>query len=188
MDAYGIELSGNYHTSRFSADVNATWQDSKKNDIFSFNIDRLTNTPSLTINTILNWKASKRLSLHTHLQYYSSQKSFHLDPINYSTYMESLAYYLELLEMEEAKPGSVDKEWMEEIFAKVEYYEPRSTVEKDYSSRFIVNVGANYTIGPVELSFNIHNLFNHKYRQSGMTTGLIPQKGLWCLGTVSYKF
>ena len=188
MDAYGIELSGNYHTSRFSADVNATWQDSKKNDIFSFNIDRLTNTPSLTINTILNWKASKRLSLHTHLQYYSSQKSFHLDPINYSTYMESLAYYLELLEMEEANPGSVDKEWMEEIFAKVEYYEPRSTVEKDYSSRFIVNVGANYTIGPVELSFNIHNLFNHKYRQSGMTTGLIPQKGLWCLGTVSYKF
>jgi len=90
--------------------------------------------------------------------------------------------------MEEANPGSVEPEWMEEILTKVEYYEPRSTVEKDYSSRFIVNVGANYTIGPVELSFNIHNLFNHKYRQSGMTTGLIPQKGLWCLGTVSYKF
>ena len=188
MDAYGIELSGNYHTSRFSADVNTTWQDSKKNKIFEFDIDRLTNTPSLTINTILSWKASKRLSLHTHLQYYSSQKSFHLEPVNYSAYVNLTSEYVDMIIQEEANPGSVDPKKLEETRIKMNTAEEHSTVERDYSSRFIVNVGANYTIGPVELSFNIHNLFNHKYRQSGMTTGLIPQKGLWFLGTVSCKF
>jgi outer membrane receptor protein involved in Fe transport len=85
-------------------------------------------------------------------------------------------------------PGSIAPEEFSEVETKLEYYSSRASVQKDYSGRFLVNVGANYTIGNIELGLDVHNLFNHHYTQSGMSTGLIPQKGLWLLGSISYRF
>lgn len=53
-------------------------------------------------------------------------------------------------------------------------------------ARAIVNLGAEYNIGRLTLGFNIHNLFNTHYYQSGMNTKLVPQKGRWLMGTIAY--
>lgn len=55
------------------------------------------------------------------------------------------------------------------------------------SQRAIFNLGASYDFGIVEIGLNCHNLLNHHYRQSGMGTGLIPQRGRWFMATVSLK-
>ena len=188
MDSYGIEFSGSYRTSRFSAHVNATWQGCKKLEVMSYQIDKLINTPQLMLNTILSWKATKHLRLHTHLQYYGKQQVFHLEPIFYATYSGLLEHYAQLQLQEMESPGSIAPEEFSEVETKLEYYSSRASVQKDYSGRFLVNVGANYTIGNIELGLDVHNLFNHHYTQSGMSTGLIPQKGLWLLGSISYRF
>jgi len=54
--------------------------------------------------------------------------------------------------------------------------------------RAILNLGASYDFGFAEIGFNCHNLLNHHYRQSGMSTGLIPQRGRWFMATVSLKY
>jgi outer membrane receptor for ferrienterochelin and colicin len=154
----------------------------------SYQIDKLINTPQLMLNTILSWKATKHLRLHTHLQYYGKQQVFHLEPISYATYSGLLEHYAQLQLQEMESPGSIAPEEFSEVETKLEYYSSRASVQKDYSGRFLVNVGANYTIGNIELGLDVHNLFNHHYTQSGMSTGLIPQKGLWLLGSISYRF
>jgi len=55
-------------------------------------------------------------------------------------------------------------------------------------ARFLADVGANYTLGRLELRANISNLFNKHYKQGGMGTGLIQQPGRWFLADVAYKF
>ena len=60
--------------------------------------------------------------------------------------------------------------------------------KKDIDPYFLVDIGANYTLGRFEFALNVHNLFNKKYVLSGASTGLIPQKGRWFLFDVAYKF
>ena len=55
------------------------------------------------------------------------------------------------------------------------------------SARAIVNVGGQYTIGPVTLGLDVHNLLNTRYYRSGMNTNLIPQQGRWFMGTVGIR-
>ena len=55
------------------------------------------------------------------------------------------------------------------------------------SPRAIVNLGGEYTLGPVTFGLNIHNLFNTSYNRSGMNTNLIPQQGRWFLANVGFK-
>lgn len=55
------------------------------------------------------------------------------------------------------------------------------------SQRAIFNLGASYDFGIAEVGLNCHNLLNHHYRQSGMSTGLIPQRGRWFMATVNLK-
>ena len=57
-----------------------------------------------------------------------------------------------------------------------------------FPSRFLVDVGAEYQLGKFELSFNVHNLLNHHYKQSGLGSGPIQQQGLWFMGGIGYKF
>ena len=54
--------------------------------------------------------------------------------------------------------------------------------------RVIVDLGAEYKLNKLTLGLNVHNLFNTKYNQSGSNTKLIPQKGLWFMASVAYKF
>ena len=47
--------------------------------------------------------------------------------------------------------------------------------QKEVSPYFVMDIGANYDIGRLELSLNVHNLLNRHYSLSGACTGLIPQ-------------
>ena len=54
-------------------------------------------------------------------------------------------------------------------------------------ARCILNIGGEYTIGPVTLGLNIHNLLGTRYNRSGMNTNLIPQQGRWFLGSIAVR-
>jgi iron complex outermembrane receptor protein len=54
-------------------------------------------------------------------------------------------------------------------------------------ARVIINLGGEYTLGPVTLGLNIHNLLNTSYDRSGINTNLIPQQGRWLMATVGVK-
>ena len=61
-------------------------------------------------------------------------------------------------------------------------------VTRDFSPRILFNVGATCNIGKLTLTANIKNLFNKSYKQSGLDTGPIPQKGRWFMFDIAYKF
>jgi iron complex outermembrane receptor protein len=54
-------------------------------------------------------------------------------------------------------------------------------------ARAIVNVGGEYTLGPVTFGLNIYNLLGTRYNRSGMNTNLIPQQGRWFLASIGVK-
>ena len=58
---------------------------------------------------------------------------------------------------------------------------------KEMPARCILNLGGEYTFGPVILGLNIHNLLGTHYNRSGMNTNLIPQQGRWFLATIGVK-
>ena len=61
--------------------------------------------------------------------------------------------------------------------------------EFDVAGRVLVDAGANYKIGRLELGVNIHNLFNLKYYQGGMNSnGALLQQGRWIKADVAFKF
>jgi iron complex outermembrane receptor protein len=111
-----------------------------------------------------------------------------LEPIVYASVSGLQTQYLELRKEYEKAPTPELEEKMKLIYDRLLELSKDVTVQKNYPARLIVNLGARYTIKNLEMTFDVHNLFNHKYSQSGMSTGLIPQKGLWFLGTIGYKF
>ena len=60
--------------------------------------------------------------------------------------------------------------------------------ENELDGRILMDIGGEYKIGPVELGVNIHNLFDKRYKQGGISTGLIPQQGRWVMADVAIKF
>ena len=54
-------------------------------------------------------------------------------------------------------------------------------------ARVIINLGGEYTLGPVTFGLNIHNLLTTSYDRSGINTNLIPQQGHWLMATVGVK-
>jgi iron complex outermembrane receptor protein len=54
-------------------------------------------------------------------------------------------------------------------------------------TRCILNIGGEYTFGPVTLGLNIHNLLGTRYHRSGMNTNIIPQEGRWFMGSVAVR-
>ena len=58
---------------------------------------------------------------------------------------------------------------------------------KEMSARAIVNIGGEYTFGPVTIGLDIHNLLGTRYHRSGMNTSLVPQQGRWFLASVGVK-
>ncbi len=59
---------------------------------------------------------------------------------------------------------------------------------KEMPARCILNIGGEYTFGPVTLGLNIHNLLGTRYHRSGMNTNVIPQQGRWFLATLGVQF
>ena len=177
-DTYGIELTANYSCKRFTANLTATWQKLSKSHVFNYEVSKSFNIPSLLSHLTLGWQATRKLKLHTHLSYASKQTAYDIDLLN----------AMSQVFISEASPE--EREAMMEVF---QPYLKRTTGTAirlvDVSPRFLVDLGARYQIvGPLEVNVNIHNLFNKSYSQSGMATGLIPQRGRWISADVSYKF
>ena len=67
--------------------------------------------------------------------------------------------------------------------------QPVPMEEFDIAGRVLVDAGANYKIGRLELGVNVHNLFDRKYYQGGMNSnGALLQQGRWIMADVALKF
>lgn len=190
---FGVELMASYEPSRrLSSHLNLTWTKTFKSnlmgldlpdalkDFYSADIDANNNTPALRGNLVLGWQASKRFRLHGHLLFESSQTSFNTDLVKLiqaSNYIQVATEYYIKGDMEKATAyGMQAVEAMQHII-----------MQKDMSARAIVNVGGQYTVGPVTLRLDIHNLLDTRYYRSGMNTNLIPQQGRWFMGSVGIR-
>ena len=79
--------------------------------------------------------------------------------------------------------------------AEVDYYDKETTqaqneipVFKEINSRVLFDLGATYQWRNLTFDLDVKNILNNHYKQSGVSTGLIPQRGRWYLATVGYKF
>jgi iron complex outermembrane receptor protein len=191
-EAIGLELRGSYHKPRFTADVNMTWThviksslnmpDSHYDDGYQqpWGVDVNNNMPAIIANGVVAWKVTPSLKLHTHLLFESRQSTYFLD---LKKEMLVAGYYK--LAGEADKKG--DKAAAAELRAKADEENRTVSSKGDMPARVIINLGGEYTLGPVTIGLNIHNLFNTSYDRSGLNTNLIPQQGRWLMATVGVK-
>ena len=189
-DIYGLELSGNYKYRALSANLSACWQKSRKYELFYNKYDKPFNTPELSVNTTLAWQATKQLKLHTHMAFYSKQRTVYMDLISYGTVTKT-SEIIDALEAKQASGAQLSiEEQMTLQAATAAFNNAINNVnqERDIPAYFVMDLGANYKIGKLELGLNIHNLLNRHYNIGGACTGGIPQKGRWFLFDVAYTF
>lgn len=189
----GVELMASYEPSnKLACHLNLTWTKTFKSnmmgielsegllDYFSPDIDANNNTPALCGNLVVGWQATKRLRLHGHLMFESSQTSYNTDLVKLiqaTSYIQIATNYFNQGDEEKAlNYGMQALDAMQNLIMK-----------KDMSARAIVNLGGQYKVGIVTLGLDIHNLFGTKYYRSGMNTNLIPQQGRWFVGTVGIR-
>ena len=189
----GVELMANYELSRkLSAHLNLTWTKTFKSNLmglgmsdeskefYSTDIDTNNNTPALRGNLIVGWQATKRLRLHTHLLFESRQTSYNTDLVKIIQGYSYLQAAEEYLEKEDIDQGIIY------TFKAIDAFQ-HIIMQKDMPARAIVNLGGQFTVGPVTIGLNINNLFGTRYYRSGMNTNLIPQQGRWFMGSVGIR-
>ncbi len=188
-DLYGIELTANYEHRRFQAHLAASWQKAKDIKHLYQEMPWALNTPEFSANTVLAYKATKNLTLHTRLGFYSQQHTSHIDILKYVRFRK---VYTELYTFSQQFNSAQDmtaEDMQQYELLRQAYAEAQDVnVQRDIKPYFLVDLGANYNIGKLQLSLNINNLLNHKYSLSGACTGLIPQKGRWWMFDIAYKF
>jgi iron complex outermembrane receptor protein len=200
----GAELMASYHSPltvsdgstigvpRFSAYWNFTWTHTFKSNVLDlgvperlvspdiYDINTNNNTPAFMSNLVLGWQATRRLKLHTHLRFESRQTSYNSDLEKYVLGYVSYFYYLGYIITD-------DKQKADAALQDALDYASKITMHKEIPARAIVNLGGEYTLGPVTLGLNIHNLLGTRYYRSGMNTNVIPQQGRWFLFSVGVK-
>ena len=184
----GAELMASYSRSRFTADFNFSWIKVLKSNPYNVTItgfaqqpgiDSNRNTPVAMANAVLAWEVSQRLKFTSHINFKSKQETYNADIVKIAQANK---------EMEEAsKYPAGDPEWIQHMRQATAYIS-QAIYKGDMDPRVIVDLGAEYKLNKLTLGFNVHNLFNTQYSQSGSNTKLIPQKGLWFMASVAYKF
>ena len=146
--AYGLEVTAEYKTKRFSANFALEMMRVVDAEYVSTDYPhRVLNVPNFSTSTVLAWEMFKNFKLHTHITTYSAQSYF---------------------------------------FAN---WNLLDTYEDEVPARVLVDLGANYKVGRLELGVNVHNLFNKSYKQGGMNSnGVLMQKGTWVMADVAYTF
>jgi iron complex outermembrane receptor protein len=189
----GVELMASYEPLRtLSCHFNLTWTKTFKSNLmgldlpnelkeyYSADIDANNNTPALRSNLVLSWQATKRFRLHTHLLFESKQTSYNTDLVKLiqaSNGIQIATEYYNQGDMEQATNYGLQAiEAMQHII-----------MQKDMPARAIINMGGQYTVGPVMLGLDINNLLGTHYYRSGMNTNLIPQQGRWFLASVGIR-
>jgi len=186
----GVELMAAYKQPKFTADWNFTWTHTFRSNLselslyeklvpyYSKDIDDNNNIPAIMSNLVLGWQVTPHLSLHSHVLFEGRQTSYNIDIEQYDL---SRTYYLDYA-VYNLFPGMEEKAaaaWDEAVAA------TRQIIShEEMPARCILNVGCEYTFGPVTLGLNIHNLLGTHYNRSGMNTNLIPQQGRWFMASL----
>ncbi len=177
----GIELMASYRKPKFTADFNLTWTNTFKSNLFTKSIDANNNTPAITSNTTLSWKAAPKLKLFSNIVFESKMTSYNINTVQMIRFQQLYNIFMDLANQNKAEEA-------EEFYPLLVQAQERLILETDMKARAIFNVGAEYQMGKVTIGLNVRNLFNTKYDRSGMNTKLIPQKGRWFMFEVAYKF
>ena len=80
------------------------------------------------------------------------------------------------------------KKQIEDLETIIPIAQDETPVYKEISPRVLFNLGITYQWRNLTLDLDVKNLFNKHYVQSGVSTGLIPQKGRWFMFDIAYKF
>ena len=188
----GTELIVYYRLPRFTADFNLTWTHTFKsnlmgidmgemfNSYFNTDINTNNNTPAIMSNLVLSWQATNRLKLHSHILFESKQTSYNTDLVQLVRAAGSLMAYQKY-----AEAGMVREAQM--AMQETIIYVNQLIMHKEMPARAIVNIGGEYTLGPVTLGLDIHNLLGTRYNRSGMNSNVIPQQGRWFLASIGVK-
>jgi len=197
IDNYGVELSARYERRRFTANLSASWQTAARNDMFDVKLDYALNTPKLSTDLLLAWQATKQLKLRTHIDYKGPQHTYYIDLREYAALMGTINLYgekwtemheyMESPDCDEAVVREME-EGLKLIEESYNYHVENIPVFKDISARILFDVGATWRWRNLTLDVDVKNLFNHHYSISGMSTGLVPQRGRWFLATIGFKF
>ena len=189
-DIIGLELTANYEYRRFAANLSATWQKTTDYELYATKMDRAFNMPRFIAKGVLAWQATNRLRLHTNFNYSSRQITDNIEVSKYVVWYKANKTVSQLLQLMKAQ-GSLTPE-QQAAFEQASIIDTNLAgqfyAQKEVSPYFVMDIGANYDIGRLELSLNVHNLLNRQYSLSGACTGLIPQKGRWFRFDVAYTF
>ncbi|MBO7115471.1 MAG: TonB-dependent receptor plug domain-containing protein [Prevotella sp.] len=188
INTYGLELSASYNHKRFSAHLNTTWQKVSKSEFFTNDDKFANNIPEISANAVFAWKPIKNLTLHTHIDFQGKQHSKHIDILQYAAYRSSVNYFYELWEQYKEAPTDELKKEIQYLADRIEEMAEELYVTRNVKARILFDLGAHYKWGNLEFGLNVKNIFNTHYYQSGMSTGLIPQRGRWLMFDIAYKF
>lgn len=188
-DIYGIELSGKYESKRFKSYLTASWQKARKYKYLLIDMPML-NTPEFSTNIVLAYKPIKNLTLHSRVGFYSRQHTVYIDIINYARKLivsTKIGEFIQKYGDVEHIPAAVLPQY-EKLVSEFTNMAEHTYNHRDIDPYVLVDLGANYTIGKLQLSLNVNNVLNNHYSLSGANTGLIPQKGRWFMFDIAYKF
>lgn len=188
----GVELMTSYKLPRFTADFNLTWIHTFKSNIMRFglpaildeyystDIDANNNTPAIMSNLVLAWQANKHLRLHTHVLFEGKQTSYNANLVELVHTISALELYQQYMaEGKRAEAGAAMQSAVDAARGVI--------MHKDMPARAIVDIGGEYTLGPVTFGLNVHNLLGTRYYRSGMNTNVIPQQGRWFLASIGVR-
>ena len=189
----GVELMASYKQPKLTVDWNLTWTHTFESKLTSLvlpealvpyyriDIDNNNNTPAIMSNLVLGWQVAPRLRLHTHVLFEGRQTSYNVDIKQYAM---CRSYYLlyDLYRLVPDNKEQTDAAWKNAVAATEDI-----ASRMEMPARCILNIGGEYTIGPVTIGLNIHNLLGTRYHRSGMNTNLIPQQGRWFLANIGIK-
>ena len=187
-NTYGIEFSASYQQRRFSTHLTATWQDVSRAELFNLNFGYSLSTPGFATNAVVAWQATKNLKLRTHVDFMSRQHVFYIDIHKYGLFRNLNTMVQKLRAEYEANPTPENLESLQTFEQLMQDAQNETPVFKEIDPRILFDLGATYQWRNLTVDLDIKNLFNKSYYQSGVSTGLIPQRGRWFLVTLGYKF
>ena len=182
----GVELMTGYKRGRLTANFNATWTRTlmssvKLSEIFDYDIDHNNNTPSFMANLVTGWQATKNLRLFAKAAFQGKQTTYNVS-------VSTLSQIYGITELYNTEAVGDEQYQLELAMRMLDLIENHLVSSEDIDPRIVFDLGAEYRLGKLSFGLDIHNLFNKNYFQSGMDTGLVPQRGRWLMGTLGYKF
>ena len=181
----GVELMAGYKRGRLMANFNATWirtlkSSVKLSDFLDYAIDDNNSTPSIMANLVTGWQATKNLRLFAKATFQGKQRAYNVSV----TTLSQIFGITELFYTEAAG----DEQYQYELAMRMlDLIQNELVSSQEIDPRIVFDLGAQYRLGKLSFGLDIHNLFNKKYNQSGMDTGLVPQRGRWFLATVGVQ-